>query len=66
MANFWELWLSPVYEFLGQKPLSIKELPKEKVPAFGTLGYYMSSGIHDVIWCDWEQFIAFANFNFKK
>lgn len=60
------LAVNPVYEFLGKNPLPIKILPKENQPAFGTLGYYMRSGIHDIVLYDWEQFIDFANLNLKK
>jgi hypothetical protein len=59
------LAVNPVYEFLGENSLPIKALPKENEPVFGTLGYYMRSGNHDVILYDWDQFIAFANFNLK-
>ncbi|OXA80826.1 hypothetical protein B0A65_05370 [Flavobacterium frigidimaris] len=58
--------VSPVYDFLGKKPLPIQLLPKENEPAFGTLGYYMRSGKHDIFPYDWEQFIAFANLNWNK
>lgn len=57
---------SPVYEFLGVKPLPIQAMPAENEPAFGTIGYYLRSGKHDLLRYDWEQFIAFANLHLKK
>jgi hypothetical protein len=60
------LAVSPVYQFLGKDPLPLKTFPKENEPAFGTLGYYMRSGKHDIILYDWQQFIDFANLHLKK
>lgn len=59
------LAVSPVYEFLGKDPLPITSLPQENDPAFGTLGYYMRSGKHDILPYDWEQFIDFAKLHWK-
>ncbi len=54
---------SPVYEFLGEKPLPINAYPLENTPAYGRIGYYVRSGKHNILQYDWEQFFAFAKAN---
>lgn len=60
------LAVSPVYEFLGKESLPVQSLPSVNKPAFGTLGYYMRSGKHDIVLYDWKRFIDFADLHFKK
>lgn len=57
--------VSPVYAFLGEDPLPEVAKPEVNTLYFGQVGYYMRSGIHDILPYDWEQFIVFADKQFK-
>lgn len=57
---------SLVYELYGEKGIKLKELPPVNTPFYGTVGYHLRKGKHDVTDFDWEQYIKFANQHFES
>ena len=55
----------PVYELYKKKGLTSPILPPTNVAIHNTIGYHIRTGKHDVTNYDWEQFMIFANKNFK-
>lgn len=56
---------TPVYALLGKSGLPIDTMPALHTPAFGTIGYHIRAGKHDVTDYDWEQFMNFADKHWK-
>ena len=56
---------SPVYELLGKKAITNKEMPEVNHPVTGTVSYHIRSGGHDVTLYDWQQYLKFADENIK-
>ncbi|MBN1482398.1 acetylxylan esterase [candidate division KSB1 bacterium] len=54
-------YASPVYELFGLQGMPAQEMPDVSQPAFGTIGYHVRPGKHDVTDYDWDQYIKFAN-----
>ena len=55
-----------VYKHLGAKGIKSKTMPEPDQPLdFGTIGYHLRSGKHDITPWDWEQYIKFADFHLK-
>lgn len=58
---------SSVYQLYGKKGLYDAEMPAVDQPLLESeVGYHMRSGGHDITRYDWEQFVKFANKQFKK
>lgn len=57
---------SPVYELLGKKGFPLKEMPSVNHPVIGYIGYHIRPGTHNVMLYDWQCFLDFADFHFKK
>lgn len=57
---------SPVYEFLGREGIPAREMPKVHTPVFGTIGYHIRTGKHDIIAYDWKCFMDFADYHFGR
>jgi hypothetical protein len=57
---------SPVYVLLGYKGFSATELPAVNSPVTGDIGYHIRSGGHDVKLYDWQRYLDFADYHFKK
>jgi len=57
---------TPVYQLFGLEGLPLKEMPLVNEPAFGTIGYHIRPGVHDITVYDWLQYIGFADKHFKE
>ena len=55
-----------VYKYLGTEGIKSQSMPapNESLP-FGTIGYHLREGKHDITIWDWKQFLDFADFHFK-
>lgn len=55
-----------VYKHLGRKGIKSTEMPEPDMPLdFGTIGYHIRTGKHDITAWDWQQYINFADFHLK-
>lgn len=53
---------SPVYQLYGYEPFALEELPPTNTPIVtDRIGYHMREGKHDILYYDWQQYIAFAD-----
>jgi hypothetical protein len=57
---------SPVYVLLGKEGFRAKEMPAVNNPITGSIGYHIRTGIHDVTLYDWQRFLDFADYHFKR
>ena len=57
---------SPVYQFLGKEGFPVAAMPPVNHPVFGTIGYHIRTGKHDVTPYDWQCYMNFADFHFKR
>ncbi|WP_131537006.1 glucuronyl esterase domain-containing protein [Pedobacter nototheniae] len=58
---------SPVYNLYGKKLHLSVEPPDVNVPIINSLvGYHFRTGIHDLNVYDWENFIRFADYHYRK
>lgn len=57
---------SPVYRFLGKEGFPVCQMPPVNQPVFGTIGYHIRTGKHDVTSYDWKCFMDFADFHFER
>lgn len=58
---------SPVYNLYGKKLNLSVEPPAVNVPIINSLvGYHFRTGIHDLNVYDWENFIRFADYHYRK
>lgn len=60
------LAVSPVYELLGKTGLPSKQMPEPNTPVAGNIGYHLRNGEHAVTAYDWEQYLRFADQQFKR
>jgi hypothetical protein len=56
----------PVYALLGVSGLGDTEMPPADHPVGHTVRYHVRSGKHDVLPYDWEQYLAFADAQWKR
>jgi hypothetical protein len=61
------LYASPVYTLLGLQGFPARAMPQINSPVTdGEIGYHIRSGGHDVKLYDWQRFLDFADYHFKK
>jgi hypothetical protein len=56
----------PVYALFGKKGLGVTDLPPANQPVGETIRYHIRTGKHNITLYDWQQYITFANQQFKK
>lgn len=54
----------PVYRLLGTEGFPAEDMPLVNRPVYGTLGYHIRTGEHDVKNFDWQCFLDFADKHF--
>ncbi len=59
-------YAGPVYELFGEGGVGVEEQPAIDTPVGDTVGYHIRTGKHDVTDFDWEQYLNFADRQFKK
>jgi hypothetical protein len=65
-AEFYSAVLaSKVYRLLGKQGLEASEIPALNQPVMHTVGYHERTGKHDVTAFDWDQYLEFADRQFK-
>ena len=58
---------SPVYELFGLKGLVADDVPPVHTPMMdGSIAYHIRSGLHNITYYDWAQYIKFADRYFKN
>jgi hypothetical protein len=58
---------APVYHLYGKKPALSMEPPAVNTPIINSvIGYHLRTGIHDLNVYDWENFIRFADYHYRK
>jgi hypothetical protein len=58
---------SRVWELFGKKGLTSDEMPPVEHPVMGqSVAYHIRTGKHDVTAYDWEQYLKFADMQWKK
>jgi len=57
---------SPVYVLLGKKGFPASEMPPVNSPVFGSIGYHVRTGGHDITSYDWKQYLDFADLYLRK
>ena len=56
----------PVYALFGKKGLGVKEMPAVNHPVGQTIKYHIRTGKHDMTLYDWQQYLDFADKQFKR
>ena len=58
---------TPVYELLGQKGMTQREVPALNQPSLeGRMGYHIRPGAHGLVAYDWEKFLDFCETQWAK
>jgi predicted dienelactone hydrolase len=55
-----------VYRLFGKKGIETNQMPGIHQPVGDTVRYHIRAGKHDVTAYDWEQYISFADRQFKR
>jgi hypothetical protein len=55
----------PVYELLGRKGLGTDQMPAVHQPIMHDVAYHIRAGKHDVTAYDWDQYLKFADMQWK-
>lgn len=56
----------PVYALFGKKGLGVNEMPAVDHPVGETIRYHIRTGKHDFTLYDWQQYLDFADEQFRK
>lgn len=56
---------SPVFELLGRKGLGTSTMPEVHQPIMHDVAYHIRAGKHDVTAYDWDQYLKFADSQWK-
>jgi hypothetical protein len=56
----------PVYALFGKKGLGITDMPPVDHPVGEKIRYHIRSGKHDITLYDWQQYLDFADIQFKR
>ena len=56
----------PVYQLLGASGLGADQMPALNQPIQHTLAFHYRTGVHEVTYFDWEQFLNFADLHLKR
>jgi hypothetical protein len=57
---------SDVYELLGRKGVGTRQMPAVNQPVGDTVRYHVRTGKHDITAYDWEQYLDFADRQFRR
>ncbi|WP_423127010.1 hypothetical protein [Gaoshiqia sp. Z1-71] len=57
---------SAVYELYGLEGLPAGQMPDPDKPIWGTVGYHIRTGPHDITPFDWQQYLHFAKEQLEK
>ena len=57
---------SAVYELYGMEGLPAGQMPGPDQPVWGTIGYHLRTGPHDITSFDWQQYLHFAKEQLEK
>jgi hypothetical protein len=57
---------APVYELLGKQGLGTTTMPGIHQPIVHTIAFHERAGKHDVTAYDWDQYLAFADLQFRN
>jgi hypothetical protein len=55
----------PVFELLGRKSLGTSKMPAIEQPIMQDVAYHIRSGKHDVTAYDWDQYLKFADLQWR-
>lgn len=55
----------PVYALFGKKGLGVSEMPPVNQPVGETIRYHIRTGEHGITLYDWQQYLTFADQQFK-
>lgn len=58
--------VSPVYALYGEKGITDTTMPALEHPIGDVVAYHVRRGGHDVTAYDWEQYLNFADRQFKR
>jgi hypothetical protein len=56
----------PVYKLLGKHDLATAVMPELDQSIMTDVAYHVRTGVHDITDYDWEQYLTFADKQFKK
>ena len=56
----------PVYRLFGLAGLGVEELPPINHPVGETIGYHIRTGDHEIALYDWNQYLDFADKDFRR
>jgi len=54
-----------VYKLLGFSGLPATQMPRLNEPIAGQIQYHIRPGDHNILTCDWEQYLNFMDKHFK-
>jgi hypothetical protein len=56
----------PAYALFGKKGLEVNDMPPVDHPVGETIRYHIRTGKHDITLYDWQQYLDFADTQFKR
>jgi hypothetical protein len=57
---------SPVYELLGKQGIGTATMPAVHQPIMHTVAYHIRAGGHGITAYDWEQYLRFADVQWRN